>query len=324
MKAALVGVAMVGVVAGVDAQVFKAGTELVTVPLTVTQRPADREMPPLAAADFRIFEDGVEQRVTLFDHYPRAISLCIVLDSSPSMEPDRRLMARYAIETAIGELAADDEVALLTFAQGSRVALPWTRADRVPPIRWDDWRASPGTALIDAMRQAIAYLDEASHPLRTVLIVSDGGENMSRTSLSSLATTRRQSETLVYAIQTRADIVGLPGVRVGGGVDQETPKSRVRPMLPGIEPDFSPDVVGDSGGRVFHVQHPTGAAGAARALLAELRALYTIGYSPTKAPDGRYRRLRVESRHRGLQVRHHGGYLAAPYPPKAPQAPEAH
>ena len=63
MKAMLVGVATVGVVAGVEAQVFRAGTELVTVPVTVTPRAADREMPRLTAADFRIFEDGVARRL---------------------------------------------------------------------------------------------------------------------------------------------------------------------------------------------------------------------------------------------------------------------
>ena len=56
-------------------------------------------------------------------------------------------------------------------------------------------------------------------------------------------------------------------------------------------------------------------ANAARALLAELRALYTIGFTPAKAADGRYRRLRVESRIRSLQVRHRGGYLATPKAP---------
>jgi Ca-activated chloride channel family protein len=316
MKAMLAGLATLGLAAGVEAQVFKTGTELVTVPLTVTQRQADGPMPQLTAADFRIFEDGIEQAVTLFDHHPRAISLCLLLDSSPSMEPDRRLMARVAIESALAELTPDDEVALVTFAQGSHLALPWTRGDRVPPIRWDDWRASPGTALIDAMRQAIGYLDEASNPLRVVLIVSDGGENMSRTTLAHLASTRRQSETLVYAIQTRADVVGFPGVRVPGTVEQETPTAQVRPILPAVERDFSPQIVGDSGGRVFHVQHPTAATNAARILLSELRALFTIGFVPTKISDGRYRRLRIETRVRGIQVRHRGGYLATPL--KAP------
>jgi hypothetical protein len=42
MKAMLVGVATAGLVTGADA-LFKAGTELVTVPVTVTQRQGDRE-----------------------------------------------------------------------------------------------------------------------------------------------------------------------------------------------------------------------------------------------------------------------------------------
>lgn len=315
MKSLLLCVAPVGVLAAaVQAPVFRTAVDLVMVPVVVTGRQADRPIEALTASDFRVFEDGVEQVVTLFDHEPRPISLCIVLDSSPSMEADRRLMARTAVETAIAGLTAEDEVALVTFAQGSRVALPWTRGDRVPPVRWDDWRASPGSALLDAMRQAIGYLDEASHPLRVMVIVSDGFENTSRTSLSKLASTRRQSEVLVYAIQTRADVVGLVRVPVPGGVDQERPPDRARPVpvLPGNERDFSMEAVGDSGGRVFHVQHPTAGANAARTLLAELRSLYTIGFTPAKPPDGRYRRLGVEPRRGDVRVRHRGGYLAAP------------
>lgn len=137
MKTLAVGVS-VSVLASLEAQVFKSATELVTVPVSVTQRQSDGALAPLSASDFRIFEDGVAQTITGFDHAPRPVSLCILLLSSPSMEADRRLMARFAIEAAIADIAPRDEVALITFAQGSRDALPWTKAGDIPPVRWDD------------------------------------------------------------------------------------------------------------------------------------------------------------------------------------------
>jgi len=44
----------------------------------------------------------------------------------------------------------------------------------------------------------------------------------------------------------------------------------------------------------------------------ELNAQYTLGYVPKKAPDGKYRRLKVEAQNKDLRVRHRGGYLAMP------------
>lgn len=66
------------------AQVFKVDTELVTIPITVTTRDNER-VSDLTAADFQVREDGVEQTIAFVDQQRRALSLCIVLDSSVSM-----------------------------------------------------------------------------------------------------------------------------------------------------------------------------------------------------------------------------------------------
>jgi hypothetical protein len=77
--------------------------------------------------------------------------------------------------------------------------------------------------------------------------------------------------------------------------------------------DFLPDLVGDSGGTVYRTRDAASAESAAIAFLDELRAQYTIGYSPKRALDGKYRRLKVETANSAFVVRHREGYLARPH-----------
>jgi hypothetical protein len=51
---------------------------------------------------------------------------------------------------------------------------------------------------------------------------------------------------------------------------------------------------------------------AAKNVVADLGNQYLVGYTPKKALDGKYRKLKIEVNRRGLYVRHRGGYLALP------------
>lgn len=272
---------------------FRASVDLVSVPLTVSGRDGTTFFGELSAGDFRVFEDGVLQEVSVVSHEPRPISLCILLDSSPSMASGRQALATRTIDTMLKALAPDDEATVLFFSSKVKMAMPWTRGDALKPISWLEWRLSLGTALIDAMKVALQQVELARNPLPVIVVVSDGGENASGTSLTRLVATRRQSETLVY------------------GVDTVLPISKWAPPVNHAFTDFLPELVGDSGGTVFSVRSPEGGEAVGHELIEELRSQYTIGYVPKVALDGRYRQLKVEITRAGLAVRHRGGYLAA-------------
>lgn len=271
---------------------FRSAVDLVTLQVTVTAADAFDRVGELGPADFRIYEDGVRQEVALVSHQPRALSLCILLDSSPSMASGRQALASRAIDTMLAGLGPEDEATLHFFAARTRVGFPWTPAPELVPVSWLEWRVSLGTALIDALKAGLAEIERARNPLPVILIVSDGGENVSASSLASLVATRRQSETLIYGLQT------------------ERPPSRYAPPVNRALANFLPQVVGDSGGRITAVETPEDAERAALALLQELRSQYTIGFTPARALDGKYRTLKVETVDANLTVRHRGGYLA--------------
>ena len=288
---------MIAVLAGtaaLEAQpAFRSSVDLVTVPVTVTAREQAWRVGELGPADFRIFEDGVPQELSLVTHEPRALSICILLDSSPSMASTRQRFAIRTVDTLLGSLAPSDEATMVFFASKPQIAFPWTRGADVRPVSWIEWRLSLGTALIDAMKEGLRLIEQASNPLPVIVVVSDGGENASGTSLASLAATRRQSETMIYGIHT------------------DLPPSKFAPPVNRAFTDFLPELVSNSGGTVYEVKSAEAGEAAARAFLEELRSQYTLGYVPKRAADGKYRTVKVESTNRNLVLRHRAGYLAA-------------
>jgi len=174
--------------------------------------------------------------------------------------------------------------------------LPWTAAGFIEPMRWHEWGQGDSTALFDGLETALQLIDEASNATPVILLVSDGGENTSEISLRQIVTTRRQSETLVYAYRPREPVSTVP--------PDLAPWSRER--------DFLPELVGDSGGVILEMRTTQVAEEMAGRFLDELNAQYTLGYVPTKPLDGKYRKLKVEARNKDLRVRHRGGYLATP------------
>jgi Ca-activated chloride channel homolog len=297
---------MVIAATGLAAQQYRTGVELVTVPLTVSGRDSAVASAPLTARDFRVFEDGVEQQITLFDQTRRPISVCIILDSSQSMRGWKQRLATAAVDHVLARLKPEDEAAVIIFSAVPHLAMPWTPTPQLPRVDWTKWEVGGSTPLIDALKDGVALIDEARNPRPVILIVSDGEENASRTPLSQIARTRRQSETLVYAIGTydppRTQLAGDPSSNMHAAAAPRAP----------VTANFLPSLVDDSGGTTYDAQVPERAEAAARAFMDDLASQYTLGYTSSKPPDGKYRRLKIEPVRKQLRVRHRGGYLASP------------
>src|SRR6187399_416386 len=117
---------------------FKSTTELVTVPLSVTNVTRDKLITGgLTAADFRVFEDGVPQEIALFSQDRRPTSLCIVVDASGSMASARRhQLGVAALQHAVRGLEKGDEVSIVRFAEIVTTPMPWTREPDERKLSW--------------------------------------------------------------------------------------------------------------------------------------------------------------------------------------------
>lgn len=295
--------------------VFKSDIDLVTVSVNVTNRSRTQHIDGLGIGDFRIFEDGVRQELSLVSRERRPVSVCIVVDASGSMAQDFKTnLAVRSGEEMVRRLEADDEAAIVVFRASSEVVMPWTRTAEIKQFNWQ-LIPSGDTSLNDGLRLGLKLLEGARNPRRAILLITDGFENSSRQSLASVVTTRRQSEAIVYAFGIGAmaqPANGRPNIQM---INPDTHSSAlILPAPSAIIPafDYLETLVGDSGGTVTRMESSPEATMAARNMIDDLRYQYTLGYSPSKPLDGKYRRIKVEVARGGLYVRHRGGYLAMP------------
>ncbi|MGD8817177.1 MAG: VWA domain-containing protein [Acidobacteriota bacterium] len=124
--------------------------------------PRGREVPPLTADDFTVYDDGVEQDIDLFVTPSDApIDVAMVLDSSSSMKPVETSARRAAI-TFLNRMGLDDCIYVLPFSDSSGPGRWGRSAD--PDLRAfiGSIRASGGTALNDAVLDGLAELERAN------------------------------------------------------------------------------------------------------------------------------------------------------------------
>ena len=289
---------------GAGQPAFKAGVELIRIPVSLTQGDKPVEPGVVTAADFKVTEDGVPQPVALFERESLPLSICVVMDASGSMAAGSAAQfALAALRQVLTRLLPDDEVSIIAFAGYPVVVAPWTPAPDVTRLAMK-LEPQGSTSINDAMVTALDVINGARNPRPVVLLITDGGENSSFTSLSQIVTTRRQSETQVYAfnVVSPASAQRSMGRGPAGGM----------PMAPTPNLEVLPRLIGDSGGVEYRVLSGSDAATPARAFVDDLRFQYTLGYTPLKTFDGKYRRVKIAVTKRGFRVRHRGGYLALP------------
>jgi VWFA-related protein len=91
--------------------------------------PDGKPLKELRAEDFRIYEDGAEQRIAHFDAAIEPAAIALMIDASPSVYRELGEM-RDAARSLAASLAPQDEVAVVAFARQAHLLLPLTR-DRV-------------------------------------------------------------------------------------------------------------------------------------------------------------------------------------------------
>jgi len=310
---------------------FRSGVELINVTATVADENG-RFVSGLRKEDFRVYDDNHLVDVTHFSSERVPVSLGIVLDTSGSMTPDKMSSARGAIERFIDLLGPNDEMFLYRFANVPELAQGWTKDRRALSRALGGLYAGGGTAMYDAIADALPLAASGSHQKKAIVVISDGNDTSSTTTPRELQAMIRQSEVLVYAI-------GVDGR--GETITRTTPPRQPFPIplpIPGRRPPWPvPPPIGGGGGGVFggraagdgldagalrRVTDDTGGRteivrsfrdldDATTSIADELSKQYYLGYSSPGTKDGRWHAIRVEVRDRRLTVRARRGYMAS-------------
>ena len=286
--------------------VFRAGVDLVTFGVTVTDRKGTF-VGALTADDFEIVEDGKPQTIRYFaagdagGHSSGSEThLGLVLDLSESMGDDLAFTKTASVKFLNSLLEAvditmvdfDDQVRVTRYSQDDYARL-------IERIRRQ--KTSGMTALYDAIG---VYLDGASGQTgrKVMLLYTDGGDTTSSMSFGDLVGVLKLSDATVYVIGELAH-------------QSSFTKNEQRLRLQQIA-DLT-------GGKAFFPIEIKELDTVYSQVLAEIRAQYTLGYlSSNDRADGTWRKVDIRVKGTGARcdcrVRARKGYFGPAGPPKHP------
>jgi VWFA-related protein len=231
---------------------FRTGVELVNVNATVTDQ-SGRFVSGLTQNDFRVYDDGQLQTVTHFSAERVPVSLGILLDTSGSMEGEKILAAREALERFLSLMNdPQDEVFLYRFDNAPQLVEGWTHDKARISEALYRIRPHGSTSMYDAVVEATQLVQQGHNRKKALVIISDGNDTNSRTDVFSVKQMIRETEVLVYAVgidsqPTRPYDVRIPdlapqqrqGVWFQRGQPPRTPIPFPFP-LPGRRPPSTP------------------------------------------------------------------------------------
>lgn len=323
---------------------FKTSAELINVSATVTDS-SERFVTGLRREDFILFEDDREQPITHFSDERVPVSLGIVLDTSGSMEGEKFRAAEHAIDRFMRQLLSpDDEVFLMAFNDQVELISSWTTdRDRVMRNLRGVYPRG-GTAMYDAVAEAIPLAQRGKHRKKAIVVISDGNDTNSTTDVRALRSLIRETEVLIYAVgidSSSRSRVYRPGPSgptnrplpipwpIPGSGRRPPPQwpgqpgggGTYPPTYPGGVPQQSSgnervnayalrELTDDSGGRTELVRDGADLGPATAGIADELSRQYSLGYEPAAEKDGRWHTIRVEVRNSNYRVRARRGYIA--------------
>jgi Ca-activated chloride channel homolog len=123
----------------------------------------DRSVPGLGREHFRVFEDGVEQRITTFAREDSPVSVGLIFDTSGSMgtklNESRRAVAEFLKTTD-----PEDDFFLLQFSTHPRPASEFTSSPEDILDQLGRAQCKGRTALLDAVSLGLQKLRKANNP----------------------------------------------------------------------------------------------------------------------------------------------------------------
>jgi Ca-activated chloride channel family protein len=294
---------------------------LVNVVATVTDA-RGRSVSDLTSDDFVLEEDGKPQRISHFSQDRDVpVSVGILLDTSGSMERKIRT-AEEAVERFSRRIHQSDEIFLVTFSGRPVLRQDFTDDREKFSQSLRRMNATGGTALYDALSEGLTKIRSGRHSKRAILVITDGQDTASATTLDEVLQSIRQSEVLIYPVGisglTYAKGADAPGMDLLSAFLPGKPERPAQSQRDEVDLNVLRALAENSGGRAFLLAERFVNRGGQiekvfDAIADELRSQYTLGFYPSQPDDGRYHSLRVRARSGGI-VRARRGYLATRNP----------
>lgn len=215
---------------------------------------------------FRIFVDGKPQVISQFARVDAPVTIGLIVDSSGSMAPKRNEVVLSGLAFA-KQSNPQDEFFVVNFNNSVQAGLPPTLAftDDISALRNALFMGScqGQTALYDAIAFGLKHLESGHRDQRTLIVVSDGGDNVSELKESDILNLIQESRATLYT-------VGL-----------------LDPADSDLRPAILKRFASVSGGDYFQPRTLEDVLQVLNKIAKDIRSRYTVGFSPVPGSDDR-------------------------------------
>ncbi len=270
----------------------------------------------LTRDDFRLTEDGVEQRILNVDKDRSTVSFVVLADVSASMHKKIPFVQEAALSLLDPEQAQDkypDEYSFIGIETRVRPLAPFTTDQaalqrEIPQLI----TATNGTtALFDGIYYGVATAQHsAANKHRAMIIISDGGDNHSRYNLNETKKYLEEADMPVFAVMAGGaypldDFMWRIQIRQ----KQHPASGPGRPRIPGLPPAVAgktapqdSNYIGEderrgphnlktltevTGGGVFTAEHEEDLARIVATVGQAVRYRYILSYKPSREENGK-------------------------------------
>jgi Ca-activated chloride channel family protein len=202
-----------------EGDIVRVDTTLVSIPVTVMDRDG-KYIPDLRKEDFRIWEDGVEQRVAYFASTEKPFTVALLIDTSGSTRFKLEEIQNAAI-AFVEQLRPDDRVMVVSFSDKIRVLSQPTNDRYTLRNKIRETEPGSGTRLYDAVDQIINQQLNRIEGRKAIVLFTDGVDTTSKhATYESTVRDAEELDALIYPVEydTQGDMsIWGPGGRSGGG-----------------------------------------------------------------------------------------------------------
>jgi Ca-activated chloride channel homolog len=254
----------------------------------------NRPASDLPRESFQLFEEGVEQKIDVFESETQLpLDLALMIDSSLSAHKEIAFEEEAAAHFIRQVLRPGDRLSV--FSVDEDITQLAAFSDDVPSLQAAVHRmpAGSGTSIYDAILLASRTLGRRGADRRRVIIlVTDAGETTSRADFDAARKEAVRSGSLLYTIVIRP-VKNESGRNTAG----EHALATITDTMGGAM--FFPDSASELDGIFDRINR-------------ELRTQYRLGYYPNpRGPANSYREIEVKVSGK-YQVRHRKSYLTGP------------
>jgi len=221
---------------------------------------------------FRVEENGVAQTINTFSNADVPVEVGLVMDASGSMRT-RRADVNAAGVAFIEKSNPQDQIFVVNFndtvKEGLPASVPFT--DRIDLLRMALSTGIPEgrTVLYDAIADALHHLETGNRDKKTLVLVTDGGDNRSQIGLDEIMRMIAESHTTIYTV---------------GIFDADDPYSK---------PGVLRRIAAVSGGESFMPRTSAEVVPICEKIAKDIRNRYTVGYVPNRDAGAGLRKIKV-------------------------------